>query len=153
LKVKEDLSYEKSISKTVHVGGDLNISCKYPKSLRSDPKFLCKTMLQRAACSYKESVKESRKYVNVGKFSLYDDRAKQMLTVSIRNVTEQDSGEYWCGAEANWTSDHGYKVYFTQIDLTVTGEFVETWRHTALTILTLQRLFGKHRISTHPNLH
>ncbi|KAF4078851.1 hypothetical protein AMELA_G00186370 [Ameiurus melas] len=64
-------SYWKSISKTVHVGGDLNISCKYLKSLRSDPKFLCKTRLQRAACSYKESVKESRKYVNVGKFSLF----------------------------------------------------------------------------------
>ncbi|XP_053492721.1 uncharacterized protein LOC128614978 [Ictalurus furcatus] len=47
-----------------------------------------------------------------------------MLTVSIRNVTEQDSGEYWCGAEAAWTSDHGYKVYFTQIDLTVTDPFV-----------------------------
>ncbi|XP_053492968.1 polymeric immunoglobulin receptor-like [Ictalurus furcatus] len=118
LKVKEDLSYEKSISKTVHVGGDLNISCKYPQSLRSDPKFLCKTRLQRAACSYKESVKESRKYVNEGKFSLYDDRETQMLTVSIRNVTEQDSGEYWCGAEAAWTSDDGYKVYFTQINLT-----------------------------------
>ncbi|KAF4078854.1 hypothetical protein AMELA_G00186230 [Ameiurus melas] len=117
---EQDLSYEKSISKTVHVGGDLNISCKYPESLRSDPKFLCKTRLQRAACSYKESVKESRKDVNVWKFSLYDDRETQMLTVSIRNVTEQDSGEYWCGAEVAWTSDHGYKVYFTQIHLTVT---------------------------------
>ncbi|KAF4078856.1 hypothetical protein AMELA_G00186260 [Ameiurus melas] len=121
LKVKEDLSYVKSISKTVHVGGDLNISCKYPESLRSDPKFLCKTRLQRAACSYKESVKESRKDVNEGKFSLYDDRETQMLTVSIRNVTEQDSGEYWCGAEAAWKSDHGYRVYFTQINLTVSG--------------------------------
>ncbi|KAF4078839.1 hypothetical protein AMELA_G00186150 [Ameiurus melas] len=120
LKVKEDLSYEKSISKTVHVGGDLNISCKYPESLRSDPKFLCKTSLQRAACAYKLSVKESRKYVNEGKFSLYDDRETQMLTVSIRNVTEQDSSEYWCGAEATWKSDHGYRVYFTQINLTVT---------------------------------
>ncbi|KAF4078783.1 hypothetical protein AMELA_G00185510 [Ameiurus melas] len=120
LKVREDVSYEKSISKTVHVGGDLNISCKYPESLRRDPKFLCKTMLQRAACSYKESVKESRKDVNEGKFSLYDDRETQMLTVSIRNVTEQDSGEYWCGPEATWTSDHGYRVYFTQINLTVT---------------------------------
>ncbi|XP_053493058.1 polymeric immunoglobulin receptor-like [Ictalurus furcatus] len=121
LKVKEDVSYEKSISKTVHVGGDLIVSCKYPESLRSDSKFLCKTRLQSAACFYKESVKESRKYVNEGKFSLYDDRETQMLTVSIRNVTEQDSGEYWCGAEADWKSDHGYRVYFTQIDLTVTG--------------------------------
>ncbi|XP_046708167.1 polymeric immunoglobulin receptor-like isoform X2 [Silurus meridionalis] len=119
LKVKEDLSYEKFISKTVHVGGDLNISCKYPQSLRNHSKFLCKR-LQPAACVYKESVKESRKDVNVGKFSLYDDRTEQIFTVSIRNVAEQDSGEFWCGAEAAWTSDHGYKVYFTQIRVTVT---------------------------------
>ncbi|XP_060774468.1 polymeric immunoglobulin receptor-like [Neoarius graeffei] len=124
LKVKEDLSYEKSISKTVHVGGDLNISFKYPESLRSDPKFLCKSRLQQAACFYNESVKESRKFVNEGKFSLYDDGAKQIFTVSIRNVTEQDSGEYWCGAEGAGTSDHGYKVYFTQINLKATDSRV-----------------------------
>ncbi|KAF7711880.1 hypothetical protein HF521_000891 [Silurus meridionalis] len=123
LKVKEDLSYEKFISKTVHVGGDLHISCKYPQSLRNHAKFLCQR-LQPAACVYKESVTESRKDVNVGKFSLYDDRTEQIFTVSIRNVIEQDSGEYWCGAEAAWTSDHGYKVYFTQIRLTVTDSSV-----------------------------
>ncbi|MCJ8729220.1 hypothetical protein PDJAM_G00103630, partial [Pangasius djambal] len=127
LNVREDLSYEKSISKTVHVGGDLTVSCKYPESL-SGNKFLCKR-LQTAACSHKASVNESRKDVNMGKFSLYDDRAKQIFNVSIRNVTEQDSGEYWCGDEAAWKSDHGYKVYFTQINLTVTGEFVDTWKH------------------------
>ncbi|XP_060774361.1 polymeric immunoglobulin receptor-like [Neoarius graeffei] len=128
LEVKEDLSYEKSISKTVHVGGDLNISCKYPESIRSGPKFLCKTKLQQAAYFYKESVKESIKDGNgtdsvewLGEFSLYDDRPKQIFTVSIRNVTEQDSGEYWCGAEAAWTTDHGYKVYFTRINLIVTA--------------------------------
>ncbi|KAI5614565.1 polymeric immunoglobulin receptor-like isoform X2 [Silurus asotus] len=119
LKVKEDLSYDKSISKTVHVGGDLNISFKYPQSLRNHPKFLCKG-LQPAACVYKESVRESRKDVHFGKFSLYDDRTEQIFTVSIRNAAKTDSGEFWCGAEAAWTSDHGYKVYFTQINLTVT---------------------------------
>ncbi|KAM9482159.1 uncharacterized protein Hap1MRO34_007409 isoform 5-T5 [Clarias gariepinus] len=120
LKVKEDPSCMKSISETVHVGEDLNISCKYPESLRSNPKFLCNTRLQASVCFYKKSVNESEKHVNVGKFSLYDDRAKQILSVSIRNVTERDSGEYWCGAEAAWESDDGYKVYFTQINLTVT---------------------------------
>ncbi|XP_058259606.1 polymeric immunoglobulin receptor-like isoform X2 [Hemibagrus wyckioides] len=120
LKVNEDQSYKKFIHKTVHVGGDLNVSCKYPESLRSNPKFFCKR-LQNGACSYKDSVNENKKYVNKGKFSLYDDRAKQIFSVSIRDVTEQDSGEYWCGAEAAWTSGRGYKVYFTRINLTVTG--------------------------------
>ncbi|KAF7712018.1 hypothetical protein HF521_001029, partial [Silurus meridionalis] len=41
LTVTEDLSFEKSISKTVQVGEDLNINCKYPESLRSYSKFLC----------------------------------------------------------------------------------------------------------------
>ncbi|KAF7712019.1 hypothetical protein HF521_001030 [Silurus meridionalis] len=149
--ITEDLSYEKSISKTVQVGGDLNISCKYPESLRSYNKFLCRR--QSSVGCHKISVKESKKDVNVGKFSLYDDRTEQIFTVSIRNVTKTDSGEYWCGAGAAWTSDHGYKVYFTQINLTVTGEFVETWRHTALTIVTLQRLCVKHRVSAHHNQH
>ncbi|XP_058258699.1 polymeric immunoglobulin receptor-like isoform X5 [Hemibagrus wyckioides] len=120
LNVREDLSYEKSIRKTVHAGGDLTVHFKYPESLRSNPKFLCKRN-QNAACSHKASVTGSRKNVTMGKFSLYDDRAKQTFSVSIRDVTEQDSGEYWCGAEAAWTSDHGYRVYFTRINLTVTG--------------------------------
>ncbi|XP_058258708.1 polymeric immunoglobulin receptor-like [Hemibagrus wyckioides] len=117
---KVNLSNEKSISKTVHAGGDLTVSCKYPESLRTNPKFLCKQN-QNGACSYKE---ESKKNVTMGKFSLYDDRAIQTFSVIIRDVTEQDSGEYWCGAEAAWTSDHGYRVYFTRINLTVTESLV-----------------------------
>ncbi|XP_047669170.1 polymeric immunoglobulin receptor-like isoform X6 [Tachysurus fulvidraco] len=120
LNVKEDLSYGKSISKIVHAGEDLAVSCKYPESLRSHPKFVCRR-LQTAACFYNTSVKESTKYAKTGKIFLYDDREKQIFSVSIRDVNEQDSGEYWCGAEVPWRSDQGYKVYFTRIDLTVIG--------------------------------
>ncbi|GAA6086767.1 polymeric immunoglobulin receptor-like isoform X2 [Tachysurus ichikawai] len=120
LNVKEDLSYGKSISKTVHAGEDLTVSCKYPESLKNHPKFVCRR-LQTAACSYSTSVKESTKYLKTGKISQYDDRENQIFIVSIRDVTEQDSGEYWCGAEVLWRADYGYKVYFTRIDLTVTG--------------------------------
>ncbi|XP_047669168.1 polymeric immunoglobulin receptor-like isoform X5 [Tachysurus fulvidraco] len=120
LKVKEDLSYGGSISKTAHAGEDLTVSCKYPQSLTSHPKFVCRR-LQTAACSYNTSVKESTKYVKTGKISLYDDREKQIFGVSIRDVIEQDSGEYWCGAEVPWRSDQGYKVYFTRIDLIVSA--------------------------------
>ncbi|KAM9483026.1 uncharacterized protein Hap1MRO34_008069 isoform 1-T1 [Clarias gariepinus] len=87
--------------------------------------------LQDSVCSYNSSFNKSKKYINIGKFSLYDDRKRQTLSVSIRNVTERDSGEYWCGAEADWESDDGYKVYFTQINLTVTdSDPVSTWKPT-----------------------
>ncbi|KAF5897325.1 polymeric immunoglobulin receptor-like, partial [Clarias magur] len=118
LNVTGALSNKTSIS--VQVGEDLTVSCKYPESYRDNPKFLCKRP-EFAACSYNKTVKESMRYINDGSVSLYDDREKQTFTVSFKHVTEQESGEYWCGAEVNWTSDHGYKVYFTRIVLTVTG--------------------------------
>uniref|UniRef100_A0AAR2JII6 Ig-like domain-containing protein n=1 Tax=Pygocentrus nattereri TaxID=42514 RepID=A0AAR2JII6_PYGNA len=119
LKVEEDLSYEKSISVTGHVGGSVNISCKYPQSHSSYPKFLCRRV-GPVNCSYETSVKESRRWINDGKLYLHDD-GKQTFTVIINRLTEGDSGEYWCGAESDWTSDHGYKAYITQINLRVTG--------------------------------
>ncbi|KAL6482303.1 hypothetical protein MHYP_G00103830 [Metynnis hypsauchen] len=120
LNVEEDLSYEKSVSVAGHVGGSVNISCKYPQSHSSDPKFLCKRV-GTADCSYETSVKESRRWINEGKLDLHDD-GKQIFTVIINSLTEGESGEYWCGAESDWTSDHGYKVYITQINLRVTEQ-------------------------------
>ncbi|KAK3557452.1 hypothetical protein QTP70_027748 [Hemibagrus guttatus] len=119
LNVTEDLSYKKFISERIHVGENLTVSCKYPDTLKNNSKFVSRR-LQHAVCPYNISVEERGKYVNMGNFSQDDDRARQIFSVSIRNVTEQDSGEYWCGAEADWTSDHGYKVYITRINLTVT---------------------------------
>ncbi|KAL7845229.1 hypothetical protein AOLI_G00234210 [Acnodon oligacanthus] len=120
LKIEEDQQYMKSISVTGHVGESVNISCKYPQSHRRYPKFLCRRA-GSADCSYETSVKESRRWINEGKLHLHDD-GKQIFTVTINSLTEGDSGEYWCGAESDWTSDHGYKVYITQINLRVTEE-------------------------------
>ncbi|KAL6482276.1 hypothetical protein MHYP_G00103560, partial [Metynnis hypsauchen] len=119
LKVKRDQNYEKRIDVVGHVGGGVNIRCKYPQSHKNNPKFLCRRV-GSADCSYKSSVKESRRWINEGKLHLHDD-GKRIFTVSFNRLTEGDSGEYWCGAESDWTSDHGYKVYITQINLRVTG--------------------------------
>ncbi|KAL6482275.1 hypothetical protein MHYP_G00103550 [Metynnis hypsauchen] len=117
LNVEEDQDYEKIISVAGRVGGGVNISCKYPQSNNSDPKFLCRVM-GTGGCTYKSTVKESKRWINEGKLHLHDD-GKQIFTVIINSLTEGDSGEYWCGAESDWTSDHGYKIYITQINLRV----------------------------------
>lgn len=118
-----DLSNVRIISKTVLVGGAVNISWTYPKSHRSEPKFFCR-MLHTGVCAYKSSVKEASKTVKEGKISQHDDRVNHVFSVSMRPVSREDSGEYWCGAEAGGQSEHGYKVYITRIDVTVTGECV-----------------------------
>ncbi|KAI4871360.1 hypothetical protein NFI96_004826 [Prochilodus magdalenae] len=123
LTVREDLSYEKSISVIGHVGGGVNISCKYPQSLRNHPKFLCRRV-NTTDCNYTTSVKESRRWSNEGNLNLHDD-GNRTFTVSIKNLTEGDSGEYLCGAESDWTSDDGYRVYITQVNLSVTAENVK----------------------------
>ncbi|KAL6482283.1 hypothetical protein MHYP_G00103630 [Metynnis hypsauchen] len=136
LKVKRDQNYEKRIDVVGHVGGGVNIRCKYPQSHKNNPKFLCRRV-GSADCSYKSSVKESRRWINEGKLHLHDD-GKRIFTVSFNRLTEGDSGEYWCGAESDWTSDHGYKVYITQINLRVTGSSVVT----GVSVIVLLLLFG-----------
>ncbi|KAL7845233.1 hypothetical protein AOLI_G00234250 [Acnodon oligacanthus] len=116
LKIEEAQSHEKSIRVTVHVGGILNISCRYPQF----PEFLC----WRAGhddCSHNITVNESKIWMNEGNLFLRGD-GKEILTVTINSLTEGDSGQYRCGAEFDWTSDHGYKVYIKQDSLSNTGQ-------------------------------
>ncbi|KAL6482299.1 hypothetical protein MHYP_G00103790 [Metynnis hypsauchen] len=117
LKVEEDLSYEKSISVTGHVGGSVTISCKYPQSHSSVLKFLCKTV---GTINCTDTSSEVRRWMNERKLSRHYDSAKKIFTVSFNSLTEGDSGEYWCGAESDWIFDPGNNVYITQINLTVT---------------------------------
>ncbi|XP_066511034.1 CMRF35-like molecule 8 [Hoplias malabaricus] len=119
----QHLNFGKSISVTGRAGGSVNISCKYPQSLRSYPKFLCRRM-GHGGCVYKTPVKESGEWINQGKYSLHDDRVKNTLSVIISDVREEDSGEFWCGAELDWESDDGYKLYITHISLTVTASSI-----------------------------
>uniref|UniRef100_A0A8B9H499 Immunoglobulin domain-containing protein n=1 Tax=Astyanax mexicanus TaxID=7994 RepID=A0A8B9H499_ASTMX len=94
---------------TGYSGGEVLIKCKYDKEYKSNNKYFC-----RGSCKI---------WTTLGKFSLYDNRETEIFTVRFNNLTKGDSGEYWCGAESDWESDHGYKVYFTQVNLSVNGEY------------------------------
>ncbi|XP_072546878.1 uncharacterized protein [Salminus brasiliensis] len=120
LEIKEDPLYEKSISVIGRIGEDVNISCKYPQSHRTEFKFLCKRE-NSDRCNSKAYVKQSGKWIDKGKFSVCDGEEQLTFTVTFNNLTVEDFGEYWCAAESDWKSDNGYKVYFQQINLTVSA--------------------------------
>ncbi|XP_035390481.1 CMRF35-like molecule 9 [Electrophorus electricus] len=101
-----------------YVGETVNISCRYPESHRSEPKLFCKR-LDTGGCNYIGSVNKTGKPETKKNISLYYDKEKENLNVTIRYVTVQDSGEYWCGTTSDWTTDHGLKIYSTQIYLQV----------------------------------
>ncbi|KAF5892247.1 polymeric immunoglobulin receptor-like isoform X4, partial [Clarias magur] len=109
---EDNIKSVKNISMLMDVTdrGDLNTSCQYPEPFMSDPTVLCER-LQTANV-------QNCEHVNKEKFSLSYDTKTLNVTVKIRNVTEQDSGEYWC--EASGQSGNGNTVYFMQINLTVT---------------------------------
>ncbi|XP_072513862.1 polymeric immunoglobulin receptor-like isoform X2 [Salminus brasiliensis] len=133
MELNKGLHYDKSINLVGHVKGDLNISCKYPTALKNKNKFFCKR-LGSTGCNYKTPVEEGKKWIKVGLFSFYDDRETDIFTVSSSNLTK---GEYWCGAESDWESDHGYKVYITQINHRVTSPNILSLSSTSTSSLTM----------------
>ncbi|XP_048067024.1 polymeric immunoglobulin receptor isoform X2 [Megalobrama amblycephala] len=76
-----------SISVTGYSGGGVTITCKYKTKYEQNEKSFCRGD-QSSTCS--ETKDDS------GRFSLYDDTSSAVLKVTIRNLSEEDSGTYYC---------------------------------------------------------
>ncbi|XP_067260310.1 polymeric immunoglobulin receptor-like [Chanodichthys erythropterus] len=86
-----------SISVTGYSGGGVTITCKYDRGYTANEKYFCKG--QWTGCSDQIKTDEKYKWVQYGRFSLYDDTRSEVFTVTIRDLREQDSDTYWCGTE------------------------------------------------------
>ncbi|KAM8739068.1 polymeric immunoglobulin receptor-like [Acanthopagrus schlegelii] len=96
---------------SVKAGGSISIPCLYEPQYRNNVKYLCKGY-DWTSCSYvvKTDTQSSRK------FSISDDKIQRIVTVTIKDLKEQDTGDYWCAVEINNGGDDGQ--YF---HLSVTG--------------------------------
>ncbi len=100
---------------TVYSGGGVNITCRYDKRYTDNAKYLCRG--KWPVCKDLIRTEEKDKWIDSGRFSLYDDTTAAVFTVTIRNLREQDSGTYWFGTER-----YGIDLY-TEVNLNViTGE-------------------------------
>ncbi|XP_048064022.1 CMRF35-like molecule 5 [Megalobrama amblycephala] len=104
-----------SMRVTGYSGGGVTITCGYDGGYRANEKYFCKG--QWSTCTDQIKTKEKNKWVQQDRFSLYDDTTSRVFTVTIRELSERDSGIYYCGTEL-----YGPDLY-TKVDLKViTGE-------------------------------
>ncbi|KAK2861587.1 hypothetical protein Q5P01_001120 [Channa striata] len=77
------------------VGRTLTYWCSYSEDAPTN-KFICAGE-DPAVCQ--QLVNSSQTNVETGKFSMKDDRKQRNITVTVRDLTTDDTGTYWCGAE------------------------------------------------------
>ncbi|XP_016344514.1 CMRF35-like molecule 8 [Sinocyclocheilus anshuiensis] len=98
-------------------GKHLYIPCNYESELKSDVKFICKGS-DPSLCE-KSAVRVSSESHSNGRFSLSDNEPAGVFTVTITDLTEEDSGIYWCGA-AQGRQEHKNK-WISVIDLNISA--------------------------------
>uniref|UniRef100_A0A3B4H4Q9 Immunoglobulin domain-containing protein n=1 Tax=Pundamilia nyererei TaxID=303518 RepID=A0A3B4H4Q9_9CICH len=95
---------------TGYVGREVNVSCSYDEGYESYEKYLCKN-----DCGNYDALITSDTKSN-GRFTLDDDKVSGTFTVTINNLTQNDSGSYLCGVHRNSELD-----IFTYVELEVQG--------------------------------
>ncbi len=76
---------------TGYSGGGVSIKCRYNEGYTDKAKYFCK-----GKCTVQIKTNTKHKWVDSERFSLYDDTTAAVFTVTIRDLSEQDSGTYYC---------------------------------------------------------
>ncbi|RXN35501.1 polymeric immunoglobulin receptor-like protein [Labeo rohita] len=107
----ESGSVVSSISVTGYSGGGVNITCRYDSKYTANAKYFCK---EQYLCSYLIKTEVKEKWFDDKRFSLYDDTSAAVFTVTIRDLSKQDSGTYQCGVDISGQIDS-----YTEVNLKV----------------------------------
>ncbi|XP_042262588.1 polymeric immunoglobulin receptor-like [Thunnus maccoyii] len=95
------------------IGQDFKYWCNYTQGAPIK-KFICKGE-DPSICQPLWST--SKPKMNTGKFSMEDDTKRRNITITVRNVTTDDTGTYWCGAVNN--DNKRSKTFFNKLEMTV----------------------------------
>ncbi|XP_045885516.1 polymeric immunoglobulin receptor-like [Micropterus dolomieu] len=94
-KIKLEVEDIHCFTRSPTVGEDLTFQCEYPNGALIN-KFLCKGE-DPSICQPLVSTQRNR---NPGKFSMKEDNWKRNITITVKEVTTDDTGTYWCGAKS-----------------------------------------------------
>ncbi|XP_033991689.1 polymeric immunoglobulin receptor-like isoform X2 [Trematomus bernacchii] len=82
----------KNFNRSPTIGQNMTYWCQYPEGAPVK-KFICKGE-DPSICEHVVSAAQ-----NTERFSMIDETEKRNITMTVRGVTKEDSGTYWCGAE------------------------------------------------------
>uniref|UniRef100_A0A9J8D9D6 Ig-like domain-containing protein n=1 Tax=Cyprinus carpio carpio TaxID=630221 RepID=A0A9J8D9D6_CYPCA len=93
LSVTHDEKYPKTVTESVYLGGEVNITCQIPEEhevhfCKEDDNHICQTIISSKVREMSGSSERNE---------------ERVVTVSISNVSVRDAGVYWCGAETRDT--------------------------------------------------
>uniref|UniRef100_A0A8C1UD35 Ig-like domain-containing protein n=1 Tax=Cyprinus carpio TaxID=7962 RepID=A0A8C1UD35_CYPCA len=108
-----------SISVTGYSGGEVNITCRYDRKYTDNAKYFCRG--QWSTCSDLIKTDKKNKWVDSGRFSLFDDTRAVVFTVTFRNLSKQDSGTYHCAVDISLSEDT-----YTEVNLKVVTDVPNT---------------------------
>uniref|UniRef100_A0A671MAH8 Ig-like domain-containing protein n=1 Tax=Sinocyclocheilus anshuiensis TaxID=1608454 RepID=A0A671MAH8_9TELE len=120
------------ISVTGYSGGKVIITCKYERKYTENAKYFCKGQKpvtpQIGWCSDLIKTEEKNEWVDSGRFSLFDDTRAAVFTVTIRDLSEEDSGTHQCGVDIRISED-----FYTEVNLNI---ITDSYTEVNLKVLT-----------------
>ncbi|XP_013860508.1 uncharacterized protein LOC106515333 [Austrofundulus limnaeus] len=87
---------------SVKAGASVTIPCFYSQQYRNHVKYLCEGSIW-TYCSY---AAKTNSQSDSEKYSISDDKSQSVFTVTIKQLTEQNT-HYWCAVEIDNGVDHG----------------------------------------------
>uniref|UniRef100_A0A8C2YHY5 Ig-like domain-containing protein n=1 Tax=Coturnix japonica TaxID=93934 RepID=A0A8C2YHY5_COTJA len=82
---------------TAHRGSSLSVSCSYQLGYKLHSKLWCKPYFFKIFCTYMAQTNGSEAVVTQGRVSIRDNHSALTFTVTMRDVTPEDAGYYYCG--------------------------------------------------------
>ncbi|XP_063076258.1 polymeric immunoglobulin receptor [Engraulis encrasicolus] len=98
-------------------GRSVTIPCHYDPQYLNHNKYFCQGRMRdfcsTLARSHDTAATESEGEGEASKVSIFDDPTQLVFTVTMTELTEKDSGYYWCGVEVGgmWHADDASSLY------------------------------------------
>ncbi|XP_048051015.1 polymeric immunoglobulin receptor-like [Megalobrama amblycephala] len=100
-----------AVTREASVGGSVSISCQFFRNHKSLQRSFCRG--DQPNICVRDGVRVSSNTRTNGRFSLTDETSAGVFTVNITDLTEEDSGKYWCAEESSGS------FIFTEVHLHV----------------------------------